>query len=51
MFALIIIRQTDVPILNESACEKSFADIDSKTQVCAGYKGLEKDTCEVKFID
>lgn len=40
------LRQVAVPIMSPKYCANKFSEINSEVQVCAGYEGLGKDTCQ-----
>lgn len=42
-----LLRQVNIPIMDENYCENRYDQIDSSRQLCAGYIGLGKDTCQV----
>ena len=36
-----------MPFLTDARCKKRYTDVTSKSQVCAGEVGQNKDTCQV----
>lgn len=38
------LRQVDVPVSSDATCEAKYTDVDSRLQVCAGYRGGGCDT-------
>ena len=42
------LRQVSVPIVSKAECNNYYGNSIKSSQICAGFKAGEKDSCQVK---